>query len=62
MNPHALLAGVVLWGASVGGAFWYGTGVGRDGEVAKQAAVKQATEDTRKITMEGAADAISKSS
>ncbi len=60
MNPYALLAGVVLWGASVGGAFWYGTSTGRDGEIAKRAAVDQAVADTRKLAMEGAADAISK--
>lgn len=60
MNPYALLAGVVLWGGSVGGAFWYGTGVGRDGEIAKQAAVDLAMFDTRKLAMEGAADAISR--
>lgn len=60
MNPYVLLAGVVLWVASAGGAYWYGTGVGRDGEIAKNAAVDKATENTRKLAMEGAADAISK--
>lgn len=60
MNPYIFLGAGVLWLASAAGAFWYGTGVGRDGEIAKQAAVKQAAEDTRKLAMEGAADAISK--
>lgn len=60
MNPYVLLTAGVLWVATAGGAYWYGTGVGRDGEVAKQAAVDKAMIDTRKIAMEGAADAISK--
>lgn len=60
MNPTLILATIVLWGASVAGAFFYGTGVGKDGEIAKQASIQQAIEDTRKAAQEGAADAISK--
>ncbi|WUR11929.1 hypothetical protein E7V67_019815 [[Empedobacter] haloabium] len=60
MNPYVLLGAGVLWLASAAGAFWYGTGVGRDGEIAKQSAVDKATVETRKLAMEGAADAISK--
>ncbi len=60
MNPYLILAAVVLWGGSVGGAFWYGTGIGKDGEVAKQAAINQAIVDTRKEAEMGAANAIAK--
>ena len=37
MNLTAILIVVVMWGASVGGAFWYGTEVGSDHEVAAKA-------------------------
>lgn len=37
INPWLLLALVIGWGASVGGAFFYGEGVGRDMEIAGQA-------------------------
>lgn len=60
MNPYAILAVVVLWGASVGGAFFYGSGVGKDGEIANQAKINQAIIDTREAAQLGAADAISK--
>ncbi|GGX98982.1 hypothetical protein GJV26_15950 [Massilia dura] len=60
MNLQALMAAVVLCVAGTVCGFWYGTNVGRDGEIAKQAAVDKATADTRKLAMEGAADAISK--
>jgi uncharacterized protein (UPF0333 family) len=58
MNPYAILGAVVLWGASVAGSFFYGQAVGKDGEVAKQAAINQAIIDTRKAAQEGAANAI----
>ena len=58
MNPYAILAIVILWGGSVGGAFFYGTGVGRDGEIANQAENKQLILDTRKQAQLGAADVI----
>lgn len=60
MNPYVILAIVVAWGVSMSGSFWYGTTVGRDGEIAKQAEISQAIEQTRKAAQEGAADAISK--
>lgn len=60
MNPYAILAIVVLWGGSVGGAFLYGSGVGKDGEIANQAKINQAIIDTREAAQLGAADAIAK--
>ncbi len=58
MNPYVILAVVLAWGASVGGAFWYGTGVGKDGEIANQAENKQLILDAREQAQLGAADAI----
>ena len=58
VNPYLILAVVVGWGASVGGAFFYGQGVGKDSEIAGQAEVKQAILDTRAAAQSGAADAI----
>lgn len=60
MNPYLILATVLVWGASVGGAFFYGQGIGADGEVAKRAAVDQAVRDTREAAQQGAAAAIAK--
>lgn len=60
MNPYVVVGLVIAWGATTGGAFLYGTGVGRDGEIAKQAAVVAAIEETRKAALEGAANAIAK--
>jgi hypothetical protein len=60
VNVEAALGAALLWAATIGGAFWYGTGIGRDGEVAKQAAVSKAITDTREEARKGAADAISK--
>lgn len=60
MNPTTILGAVVLWGASVAGAFFYGQGIGKDGEIAKQASINQAIIDTRVAAQEGAANAIAK--
>ncbi len=60
MNPTVILVVVLLWGTSVGGAFWYGTGVGKDGEIANQSENKDLIEATRAKAQEGAADAIAK--
>jgi len=60
VNPWLILVVVLGWGASVGGAFFYGQDVGRDGEIAKQAAVDKAIEETRRAAQEGAANAIAK--
>lgn len=58
MNPYVLLAVVLAWGGSVGGAFFYGESVGRNGEIAGQAKITKAVEDTRAAAQLGAADAI----
>lgn len=60
MNPWVGLAAVLLWVASVGGSYWYGTGVGKDAEVVKQSEIKQAIEDTREKARQGAAIEIAK--
>lgn len=58
MNPY-LIAGVVLaWSVSTGAAFFYGQGVGKDREVARQAEILQAIADTRHQAELGAAHAI----
>ena len=48
MNITAILAVVVLWGASLGGSFFYGQKVGKDNEIAtvarEEAIVQRATE------------------
>lgn len=58
MNLYLILGLVIAWGASVGGAFLYGTGVGADQTIATQAKVDQAIRDTREAAQQGAADAI----
>lgn len=58
MNPYVLLALVLAWGVSVGGAFFYGQGVGKESEIAGQAQIKQAIADTREAGQQGAAAAI----
>src|SRR5690606_16554302 len=60
MNPYLILVIVLGWGVSVGGAFFFGAGVGRDGEIAKQAAIEDIRRETRQAAQEGAANAISK--
>ncbi len=60
MNPYILLALVGGWVVSVGGSFFYGQGVGADGEIAKQAELRQAIAETREAAQKGAADAIAK--
>lgn len=60
MNIQGLLIAALLWTASVVGAFFYGTGVGADGEIAKQTAVEKSIKDTREAAQLGAADAIAK--
>lgn len=58
MNPYVMLAAVIFWAASVGGAGWFGIGVGKDQEVSKRAAVDQAVIDTREAAQQGTAAAL----
>lgn len=60
MRTYLALGAAFFWVASALGAYWYGTGVGRDGERARQADINQAIEATRLAAQQGAADAISK--
>jgi hypothetical protein len=60
MNPWAALAALVLWVASIGGSYWYGTSVGKASEIARVAEIKQAIEDTREAAKQGAASEIAK--
>ena len=58
MNPWIVLAAVLAWGASAGGAFFYGQHVGAEHDLATQARFDQNTRDTRDAAQKGAADAI----
>lgn len=60
MKLYELLAVVMLWIASIAGSLWLGMSYQEASDKAEAASVKQAIEDTRKIVMEGTADAISK--
>lgn len=58
MNLYAILIVVVMWGASLGGSFFYGQSVGKDSEVAavaREDAIVKKTIDAAQI---GAAKAI----
>lgn len=58
MNPYVLLAVVVGWCASVGGAGWYGMGLGEDRIIAKQASDDKIRQQTFNDAQRGAAAAI----
>lgn len=58
MNPYALLVGVILWGASIGGAFFYGQGVGEDRKTAEDSRTATAILEARNQAQQGAAEAI----
>lgn len=58
MNPYVLLGAVLFWAASVGSAGWFFYGVGVDSEIAGQAKISKAIEDTQKKAEQGAATAI----
>lgn len=60
INPYTIIAAVLLWGASIAGAGWWMHGVGRDGEIAKQASAEKIRQETRDAAQEGAANAIVK--
>lgn len=58
MNPHLMLVVALGWAASVGGAFFYGQGVGADAVTAKQVAVDTVIQQTRDAAQQGTAAAI----
>jgi hypothetical protein len=58
MNPYLILGAVLFWVASVGGAGWFGMGVGEDRIIAKQASDDQIRQQTREDAQQGAAAAI----
>lgn len=58
MNPYVLLALVIGWGASVGGAGWYGMGLGEDKILSRQARDDQVRQKTFDDAQAGAAAAI----
>lgn len=58
VNLYVILGLVIAWGASLGGAFFYGENVGKDSEIAGQAKINKAVTDTRAAAQLGAADAI----
>lgn len=60
MHPYVILAAVLAWGASAGGAFLYGQHVGAEHELATQARIDKTIEATREAGQQGAAAAIAK--
>lgn len=60
MSPWAALAAVILWVASVFGAYLFGDSNGKNAAKATQAAIDKTIADTRTAANLGAADAISK--
>lgn len=60
MNPTVILAVLLGWTLSLGGAGWYGFGLGYDRHVAEEAKDKDAADKVRKEALSAAADAIAK--
>lgn len=60
MNPYFLLASVIAWAASVGGAFFYGQGIGKDSEIATQSREDKVAVIATEAAASAAAYAISK--
>ncbi|UST52972.1 hypothetical protein NF681_11515 [Comamonadaceae bacterium OTU4NAUVB1] len=58
LRPYAILAAVLAWAASAGGAFLYGKHVGAEHEIATQARIDKSIETTRDAAQQGAANAI----
>ncbi len=56
--PTLILSAIVAALLSGAGGFWYGTTVGRDGEIARREAEQTVTRTVRAEAMQGAADAI----
>lgn len=60
MNPWAILAVVLAFGAGCGGSYLYGMDVGADGEIAKQAKLDDTVRQVKEAAQQGAAEAIAK--
>jgi hypothetical protein len=60
MNPYFILGAVIVWAASVAGAFFYGQGVGKDSEIATQAREDKVAILASEAAASAAAKAISK--
>lgn len=61
MNPQArIIAGLVCWLASLALCAWWFYGAGQDHEIAGQAEIKKAIQETKDSAAEGAANAIAK--
>lgn len=59
-NPYVLLAIVLAWGGSVGGAFFYGRNTGIDHAVAEQATDAKLIEQAADAAQRAAAEEIAK--
>ncbi len=60
MNPYAILGGVLLAGAALGGAYWQGRQDGASGVIAAQADAEQIRQDTIRAADEGTARALAR--
>ena len=60
MNPYVLLAIVLAWAGSVGGAFFYGRNTGIDHAVAEQTEDAQLIEEAADAAQRAAAEEIAK--
>jgi hypothetical protein len=60
MNPYTILGAVAILIATHGATAWWSIGVGRDGEIAKQADAEKVRRETVEAAQLGAAKAIAK--
>jgi maleate cis-trans isomerase len=56
---EALLAILLAWGSTVGGAGWWAYGLGKDHEIASQAREDKAADTAARVASDAAAKAIS---
>jgi hypothetical protein len=45
MNPYVIIVALVVWGATAGGAFWFGTSYEQGRQAERQALLDQAVEE-----------------
>lgn len=60
INPYILLAVVIAWGATLGGAGWIAYGAGRDAEIADRVSDEDLARKVAEAAQQGAADEIAK--